>query len=337
MKEKTTQELIAELMKTGGFGAVVFPVSPVSGGFMHRMYRVTTDRGIYAVKHLNPEIMSRPNVHDNYNRAEKIEALLEKEGLPIVPSLIIDGHKMQNIEGNYFYIFNWQEGRITDWNHISNDQCRTVGNILGRIHAVHPQNVPHREPAFCEINWHEYVQRAKEEKSEIASLLAASEQLLNLAGKELNRARASLPDSRGVSTEDMDPKHIMWDNGNPWVIDLECLDYGNPVSHALQLALQWSGIVNCNWDIQKMTAFFDGYLEAYDNGFRAYSGVFGLAYTWVEWLEYNIQRALGAYMDQTERLLGISEVRNTIERIAYIRNTEKEIRGALDTLNRKTV
>lgn len=42
-------------------------------------------------------------------------------------------------------------------------------------------------------------------------------------------------------------------------------------------------------------------------------------------------------MDQTERLLGISEVRNTIERIAYIRNTEKEIRGALDTLNRKTV
>lgn len=337
MKEKTTQELIAELMKTGGFGAVVFPVSPVSGGFMHRMYRVTTDYGIYAVKHLNPEIMSRPNVHDNYNRAEKIEALLEKEGLPIVPSLIIDGHKMQNIEGNYFYIFNWQEGRITDWNHISNDQCRTVGNILGRIHAVHPQNVPHREPTFCEINWHEYVQRAKEEKSEIASLLAASEQLLNLAGKELNRARASLPDILCVSNEDMDPKNIMWDNGNPWVIDLECLDYGNPVSHALQLALQWSGIVNCNWDIQKMTAFFDGYLEAYDNGFRAYSGVFGLAYTWVEWLEYNIQRALVAYMDQTERLLGISEVRNTIERIAYIRNTEKEIRGALDTLNRKTV
>ena len=97
MKEKTTQELIAELMKTGGFGAVVFPVSPVSGGLMHRMYRVTTDCGIYAVKHLNPEIMSRPNVHDNYNRAEKIEALLEKEGLPIVPSLIIDGHKMQKI------------------------------------------------------------------------------------------------------------------------------------------------------------------------------------------------------------------------------------------------
>ncbi|MBD5527752.1 MAG: hypothetical protein HDR02_04985 [Lachnospiraceae bacterium] len=41
---------------------------------------------------------------------------------------------------------------------------------------------------------------------------------------------------------------------------------------------------------QKMVAFFNGYLEAYDNCFRAYSGVFGLAYTWVEWLDYNIQR-----------------------------------------------
>ena len=129
----------------------------------------------------------------------------------------------------------------------------------------------------------------------------------------------------------MDPKNIMWDNVNPWVIDLECLDYGNPVSHALQLALQWSGIVNCNWDIQKMTAFFDGYLKAYDNGFRAYSGVFGLAYTWVEWLEYNIQRALGACGDQTEQALGISEVRNTIERIRYLRSLEMEIKDVLDS------
>ena len=134
-----------------------------------------------------------------------------------------------------------------------------------------------------------------------------------------------------MSNEDMDPKNIMWDNGRPWVIDLECLDYGNPISHALQLSLQWSGITTCNMDVEKMVAFFHGYLDAYDNCFRGYSGVFGLAYTWVEWLEYNIRRALGECVDETEKTMGISEVRNTIDRIKYIRTIEKNIKDALDS------
>jgi len=70
-------------------------------------------------------------------------------------------------------------------------------------------------------------------------------------------------------------------------------------------------------------------LEAYDNGFRAYSDVFGLAYTWVDWLEYNIQRALGTCIDEEERKMGISEVKNTIDRIKYIRSMEKEIKEVL--------
>ena len=331
MKEKTIEELIAKLMLTCGLGAVILPIESVSGGFLHRMYRVSTECGKYAVKHLNPQIMSRPGVHDNYKRAETIELLLEKEGIPIVPSLTVNGNKMQTIEGHYFYIFNWQEGHITDWNHITNDECNIAGNILGKIHAINPQNIPHTEPEFSKINWHEYAQKAQDEKSEIASLLADNLQLLIYAEKELNQARASLPDIMCISNEDMDPKNIMWDKGKPWVIDLECLDYGNPISHVLQLALQWSGITTCNIDIEKMVAFFDGYLAAYDNCFRAYSGVFGLAYIWVEWLEYNIQRALGACTDEAERRMGISEVRNTINRIKYIKDVEKEIKDAFDS------
>lgn len=331
MKEKTIEELIAKLMPECGLGAVILPIESVSGGFLHRMYRVSTECGIYAVKHLNPQIMSRPGVHDNYKRAETIEHLLEQEGIPIVPSLTVNGNKMQNIEGHYFYIFNWQEGHITDWNHITNDECNIAGNILGKIHAINPQNISHTEPEFSKINWHEYAQKAQDEKSEIASLLADNVQLLIYAEKELNQARASLPDIICISNEDMDPKNIMWDKGKPRVIDLECLDYGNPISHVLQLALQWSGITTCNIDIEKMVAFFDGYLAAYDNCFRAYSSVFGLAYTWVEWLEYNIQRALGACTDEAERMMGISEVRSTINRIKYIKDVEKEIKDAFDS------
>lgn len=331
LKEKTIEELLSELMQTCGFGLIIAPVKAVSGGFLHRMYQVVTENGTYAVKYLNPVIMGRTGVHENFARAEKMESIIEKEGIPIVPSLTIHGHKMQNIEGNYFYIFNWLEDHITDWNHISNRECHIAGNILGRIHAIEPKKGIHQEPEISKIDWHGYLMKAKEQMSEIASLLAENEELLIYAEEEMNRARNFLPDILCLSDEDMDPKNIMWDNGNPWVIDLECLDYGNPVSHVLQLSLQWSGITTCDIDIEKMVSYFEGYLEAYDNGYRAYSDVFGLAYTWVEWLEYNIRRALGECIDEAEKVMGVTEVKKTINRIKYIYINEKDIKAALDS------
>jgi len=323
------EDLIISLMQTCGFGDVISPIKQVSGGFLHRMYKVVTEQGTYAVKCLNPEIMSREGVLENYERAEQIESILEKAEIPIVPAITVKGRKMQNVGGQYFYLFRWLEGQITDWNNISDKQCYIAGNILGKIHAINPQEMTHKEPEMSHIDWQKYLCRAEEQDSEIATVLTDNVRMLIDVEQEMNRARKFLPDVQCISNEDMDPKNIMWNDGKPYVIDLECLDYGNPVSHVLQLSLQWSGIITANLAVEKVTAFFKGYLEAYDNGFRAYSDVFGLAYTWVDWLEYNIQRALGTCIDEEERKMGISEVKNTIDRIKYIRSMEKEIKEVL--------
>ena len=335
MKEKTIENLLVKLVRMCGLGKIIADVESVSGGLMHRMYKVITDSGVYAVKHLNAEIMKRPDVHENYARAEKIEGILENSDISIVPAMVIGGNKMQKIDDQFFYVFRWQEGKITDWNHISNEMCFKAGNILGRIHAIEPKNIEYQTPETSHIDWRGYVLKAKEENSAITSLLEDNEGLLVYVESELNKARASLPAMLCLSNEDMDPKNIMWDNGIPWMIDLECLDYGNPMSHVMQLALQWSGIVTCEMDVDKMIAFFDGYFEAYDNCFRGYSDVVGVAYTWVEWLEYNIQRSLEKCMDEAERELGISEVRNTMDRIKYIHRTVPQIREALNARLRK--
>ncbi len=79
------------------------------------------------------------------------------------------------------------------------------------------------------------MQKAKAKNSEIADLLEEKEELLVYA-----------------------------ENGSPWAIDLECLDYGNPMAHAVILALQWAGTVTETLDTEKLMAFFEGYLEAYD-------------------------------------------------------------------------
>ena len=331
------QNLITQLFETLSLSEVISPITPVSGGFMHRMYKVCTENHTYAVKHLNPEIMKRPEAMENYKKAERLEAILEDAGISIVPAITFNGKKILELQNNYFYIFDWHEGKITDWNNITAEQCRKAGNIQGRIHAIEARQSEPSEPTAPElstIDWNEYIKKSAGSNTdapakEIESLLKENLPLLNYAQDELNKARKSLPNITTIIDEDMDPKNVMWKNGEPVVIDLECLDYGNPVSSAIQLSLQWSGITLCDFDAEKQKAFFQGYLKAYDNGFRDYKNVFGLTYTWIEWLEYNIQRALGTCQDKAEKELGLTEVKNTINRIKYIREMEDKIKSNL--------
>lgn len=185
------ENIIIKLFEDKNVGKVTLPITPVSGGFMHRMYRVDTTNKSYAVKHLNPVIMQRPGAKDNYKRAEALEKKLEEAGIPIVPATTIDGAKMQECQGEFFYIFDWKEGKITDWNNITDE---------------------------------------------------------------------------------------------------------------------------------------------YDCGFSDYDKTFGVAYTWIEWLEYNISRALGNCQDEAECQMGINEVKNTVARIAYIREMEDTIKQNMNLL-----
>ena len=109
-----TEEKICALFERKGLGRADLPVTPVSGGLMHKMYKVNAEGRTYAVKHLNPAVMKRPDAMDNYQRAERLEKIIKDAGIPIVAAMTIDGCKMQRIFGESFYVFPWQEGHITD-------------------------------------------------------------------------------------------------------------------------------------------------------------------------------------------------------------------------------
>ncbi len=326
-------EKITKLMKRCGLGEVTAKITPVSGGLMHRMYKVRTDSGIYAVKRLNPEIMKRPTARENYAAAEALEARLEEARVPMVAALTLKGRKMQELDGDFFYIFPWQKGRITDANTVTAEQCRKAGELLGKIHAIDSKAVAPKAPELSEIDFAEYARMAQKAGSPVAELLAENTKLLETAQKRLNESREALPAIVSICDDDMDPKNVMWFRGKPFVIDLECLAYGNPVGAFVDLALQWAGMTNGVYRRENLEAFYEGYRSAYDNGFLAYDTLYGIAYTWVEWLAYNICRALGLEgCSEEERQLGEWEVRNTVARIKALGEAEEEICGTLREL-----
>ena len=324
---------ISVLFLKCGLGNICGDIEAISGGLMHKMYKVRTESEVYAVKCLNPEVMKRPGVLDNYARAEELERVLEKEGIPIVPALSFDGKKMIEEGEEFYYIFRWQEGSITDYNAISKKQCYMAGEILGRIHRIDPQNTEPEAPEVSDIDFEAYASEADKKNSSIAGLIADNRQLLREAQDKLNNARRKLPAMSAIDDPDMDPKNIMWHEDKAYVIDLECLERGNPIATCQDLALQWAGTVNGKYTKENLVSFFKGYLSAYDNGFRSYDELFGISYTWVEWLEYNIRRALGMEGSNGEDIrLGEEEVKNTIDRIKYLKDIEKDVCSVLTGL-----
>lgn len=78
-------------------GNLLSDVVRVYGGFMHTIYKLDTNTGIYIVKLLNPNVMKRPTAIDNYAEADRLEVIIENNDIPIIPSLVFMGKKYRSL------------------------------------------------------------------------------------------------------------------------------------------------------------------------------------------------------------------------------------------------
>lgn len=90
-------EDIIKLCKKSNLGNIVGTPEMVTGGLMHKMYHVHTDRGEYAVKILNPDIMKRPKALANMVNSELVSNALSDK-IPLVASKSFDGKNIRSEE-----------------------------------------------------------------------------------------------------------------------------------------------------------------------------------------------------------------------------------------------
>ena len=193
------------------------------------------------------------------------------------------------------------------------------------------QNVQKENSSFMPVDFSSFLDRAGDLKPELRKLLSDHLDELSSVQSSILAACRELPSMRVISDGDMDPKNVMWQGTTPFVIDLECLDYANPMRSVLELGIQWAGAVTYDFSKEKLLAFFKGYLEKYDNGYRSYEDLYGFVYqNWIEWLEYNLGRAAGKEVSsEEEKQLGESESENTLKLIHYLSEIEPQVREML--------
>ena len=307
-------------------GNIIEEPLKVTGGLTHRMFKVVTDKGRYIAKLLNPNIMKRPTAMSNFNRADRLEEILKDNDISAVYSLKFNDRKMQEIDGQYFYIYEWFDGKSLKDGEITKYHCEEIGKVLAKIHNI---DLKKENNDFEEknIDFEYYINLAKEKNSPIYEMIYDKLDILDESMKKGNNAINKLPNVKAICHNDMDSKNVMWLNNEFKIIDLECLGYSNPYLELYELALCWSGYDKCNINFDLFRTFFNSYFKNtsldtnidWESMYYANNGR-------LEWLEFNIKRSLMIECDsQDEQEIGINEVKETIEHVVYYDKVKDDI------------
>ncbi len=304
----------------------------ISGGYMHKMYRIKTSSGDYAVKLLNPVIMQREDAMKNFMLAEGLEVKLQSANIPVVPALEFNNQKMQCIDNQYFYIFHWIAGKSLNQKKIKKEHCEIIGKILAKIHKLECSE-EYKEKADIVIDWDFYIEKAKDICPKVSTILSENREVLNKSMKKGNLAYKRIPKTVCVSNGDMDSKNVLWVGNKPQIIDLECLNYGNPYTELFQLSLCWCGYEQGRIDFDLLGAFIKSYIAEYGSFNAVWEDLYYSNIGRLEWLEYNVKRALFIECaDRAEQKLGFKQVKETMKHIVYYENIKGTLLSYLNSI-----
>ena len=295
-------------------------ITKLTGGLMHKMFKVETNKGIYAIKVLNKEVIARKEAYNNFVISEDIANLAKDNNINVSCALKINNNYLNELDGDYYMVFDFIEGKTLKDEEITIEHCKKIGKSLAQIHTLDYSNLDleaNIKESNLSIDWEKYINHKSISNMSYKDLLLANYKKLD---SWLKRANERYNESNGTLTichRDMDPKNVMWNNDNPVVIDWESASLDNPHRELIEIALSWSGFLSNNFDKTKFMVVLESYfnnkkfkeVEWYDVICGNLVGRFG-------WLKYNLERSLGIISgDKEEIKLAEKEVLKTIYEI----------------------
>ncbi len=294
------------------------------------MWRVETDRGVYAVKQLSPDInLSDQKSVENYDLTEHIASRFREKGIPAVSALAKSEKYLTVVEGVGFLIYSWVDAKMLDKGASPERYALKIARILARMHALNldvPEISKPDFPVHTNDDLTELIQKAVECHCPFADLLKEKAPDLYAANDAYHKAIPTLRKHSVVSHGDLDQKNVLWDTqDNPILIDWESARKLNPVYEIVNASLDWSGITtNFNQDL------FIKMLQSYQNAGGAidasafdasFEGVLG---NWIRWMAYNIERSC-RLEEAEQRTMGMEQVTQVLSTIVRIRQIVPEI------------
>lgn len=297
----------------------------ITGGLMHKMYQVIIEQKKYAVKELNPSIMQRNGVAENIINSERIAEALDGI-VPVITAIQINNNPLLLYDGKHYMVFEWLDGLSIFPPDITLENCKKIGMLLGKIHTADIMvSDIHKDISGTELfDWNEYLLLGQKTGAEWTQELLQMIDDLKKWNQESIKAFLSLSSNLVLSHRDLDPKNIMWENDNPYIIDWEAAGYVNPYQELLEVLNYWANNGNGEMDKEKFESLYHSYMEnvgrcqvnwetVLASGFRGMLG----------WLNYSLKRSLGIECSfPEEKKSGTEQVFGTIKALSqYAKQT----------------
>ena len=302
-------------------GEPKYPPQAVQGGMLHRLWCLHTRRGVFAVKQLNPVIMRKVGIRDEYRLTERIAEAMAVRGVPAIVALKEEGNgnTVQEIGDATYIVYDWIEGETLSLQAAEPERTQLIGSILGRMHSLKQQDFPELQlpdwEPFSEDEWDMLTFQASDRDIPWTQQVRNAFPLLVEWSTFATEANKILRHTSVISHRDLDQKNVLWrDPNTPVVIDWEAAGLTNPTMDVVGAALSWSGQNVQPPREESFHALLEGYVMAggviHDQGIVALHGVIG---NWLGWLLFNMHRSLGESVNsEEERLLGVRETTRTL-------------------------
>ncbi len=273
--------------------------------------------------------MSRPTAKRNFIKSELIANFVAKT-IPALPAKIIDGESVQEIDNQFYLVFDWLEGSSLKPNEVKIENCEKIGSILARMHMMDSSVLGlEKNDSIKEklIDFNIYLQLGQDKKAVWTDLLKENMDNLYEWNARANHSAIKLSSHLVISHGDLEPKNVIWNLDNPIIIDWESAGYINPMQDLVDTAIYWARDGKGNLDIDKFLAFINGYKNKYGPLEANWKMVLESGYLGkLGWLEYSLKRSLWIECtDEEQQQAGTSQVTGTINAIIRYINMTSDI------------
>ena len=135
-------------------------ITKLTGGLMHKMFKVETNKGIYAIKVLNKEVIARKEAYNNFVISEDIANLAKDNNINVSCALKINNNYLNELDGAYYMVFDFIEGKTLKDEEITVEHCKKIGKSLAQIHKLDYSNLDleaNIKESNLIIDWGKYI------------------------------------------------------------------------------------------------------------------------------------------------------------------------------------
>ena len=310
-------EIISELLKKCDLGILLNQPKKIEGGLLNKIFKVSTTKGDYAIKLINPEVIKRKTGIKNILFTEKVSKIAKLNSINCIPAKEINKELIHSIKNNYFLIFDWFEGRSIIEEELTEDKIKKISKELSLLHKIDFGSLKNEcdiNYELNEINFDFYLSKIKSKN--IFNLVKQIKNRFTELDKESINCLKILKNKQVISHRDLDLPNVLWNKENtPYIIDWETSGLVNPTLEVIDTAWNWAGGKDF-FDKNKFRIFLDNYvkeggiLEDYEIAFKAdYKAK-------LRWFEYNLKRiTVFDFLDEEDIKLGEKEVIRSADEI----------------------